>query len=64
MPYIALDKIHKTGVSIVLIFSLIATIILIYIGGRYAYPVILFWMLIPVFIKKFIDRFKGKGRKG
>ncbi len=60
MDFIDLGKVHKTGVLIVLIFGAIATILLIYLGGRYAYPIILFWMLIPVFIKKIADRLRGK----
>ncbi|MFO7792430.1 MAG: hypothetical protein R6W73_05535 [Candidatus Saliniplasma sp.] len=54
-------KLNKMCVLIVLVFGIISTTLLIYLDVQNIYPVLLLWILIPVLIKKVVDRFKTHG---
>lgn len=56
---IELDKVHKSGVILVIMISLISIFLLIHLEVQAFYPVLLLWLLIPIFFKKVIDRIKN-----
>ncbi len=61
---IGLLKVHKLNkicVIIVLVFGVIATVLLVYLEVQNVYPVLLLWILVPVLIKKLVDKFKTIG---
>ncbi len=59
---IEIKKIHQFGALIVLIFAIISTYILITLEVQAVFPVLLLWILVPVFIKKIMDKVKNHRR--
>jgi|GEM_PF-4674203 len=51
-------RVHRNTAIIAIIFAIISIILLILLEVEGIFLVIIMWMLVPVFIKKIIDRLR------
>ncbi len=51
-------KVHAMGIALGLVFGIISVLLFLYLGAQSAFPVIILWMLVPVFMKKLIVRLR------
>ncbi len=58
---ITMKPVHKVGALIGLLFGVISTVLLIYLGVDDPFLIITLWILVPVLIKKLYDRVIPEG---
>ena len=59
-----MKPVDRRTVIIATVFGIISVVLLILLEAQGVFLVIILWMLVPVFIKKAVDRLKNPERPG